>query len=125
MMALAAGWGMDLQTGPTGDIAVLTGRTEIQYRMIRRLLTNPGDYIWHAKYGAGLGGYVGRPFSSQLIESTILYHIQHETLIASAPPPKITTDNGLDASFSTASVTIQYHTRDMPDGNAAVIGFNI
>ena len=125
MMALASAWGMDLMIGPSGDIAVVPARTEIQYRIIRRLLTNQGDYIWHSGYGAGLGRYVGEPFSLQLIESTILYHIEQEPFILLTPSPKISAANDLNASFASASVTIQYHTRDMPEDAITVIGLKI
>ena len=125
MMALASGWGTDLLVGPGGDIAVVPARAEVQYRIIRRLLTNPGDYIWHSGYGAGLGGYVVQPFSPQLVESTILYHLEQEPFILLTPAPKISASDGLDVSFSSVSVTIQYHTRDMPESTAMVIGLKI
>ena len=45
---------------PTGDLAG-DGAALTQQRVLRRLLTNPGDYIWQLGYGAGLGQFVGRP----------------------------------------------------------------
>ena len=54
-------WGGDLGAGNTGDIALASGTILGQQRILRRLLTNPGDYIWHTEYGAGLAQFVGSP----------------------------------------------------------------
>ena len=50
-------WGSDLSIGPTGDFALVSGAILGQQRVLRRLLTNPGDYIWHPDYGAGLAEF--------------------------------------------------------------------
>ena len=71
MIALVCEWGGDLSVGPTGDIGVAPVQTEVQQRIIRRLLTNAGDYIWHINFGGGLGSYIGKPYSSALIEGTV------------------------------------------------------
>ena len=55
MDALFCPWGGDLSVGPGGDISVAPVEAEVEQRIIRRLLTNTGDYIWHISYGAGLG----------------------------------------------------------------------
>ena len=51
----------DLSLSPTGDLATITAPQLTQQRVLRRLLTNPGDYIWHPSYGAGLAAFVGQP----------------------------------------------------------------
>ena len=108
MIAVVCDWGGDISVGAGGDIAVAPVQIEIQQRLIRRLLTNPGEYIWHTEYGAGLGTFVGEPCSPGLIESTILNQLQHEALVAMNPSPTVQTDQSLTGSFSTTSVTIQY-----------------
>lgn len=125
MMALVCSWGSDLSIGPTGDIAVAPVPDEIQHRIIRRLLTNSGDYVWHPGYGAGLGAYVGRPFSPRPVESAVLYHIKYETLVRSSPMPKVVAGAVTDQSPSTAAITIQYSTDDMPVGTFATLGLRV
>jgi hypothetical protein len=122
MIALVCDWGSDLSVGPGGDIGVAPVQIEIQQRIIRRLLTTPGDYIWHTDYGAGLGSFVGEPCSPELIEGTILNQLQNEALVAVNPPPTIKTDQSLAGSFSTTSVTIQYQISGTPTQMSVVLG---
>lgn len=56
MPDLSHQWGSDLLIGPTGDLATASGTELGQQRVLRRLLTNASDYIWHLGYGAGLAG---------------------------------------------------------------------
>ena len=53
-------WGSDLATGSTGDISTISGQLLGQQRVLRRLLTNPGEYIWQLDYGAGLARFIGQ-----------------------------------------------------------------
>jgi hypothetical protein len=122
MIAVLSDWGGDLSAGPTGDIAVAPVQTEVQKRIIRRLLTNPGDYIWHLTYGAGLGAYVGAPLFPGFIESTILSQILLESLVASSPPPTVKIDQSLVAAMSAASVAVQYQIKGTSTGDSIVIG---
>ena len=39
-------FGADLSLSATGDLLCVTGDTLTQQRVLRRLLTNAGDYIW-------------------------------------------------------------------------------
>jgi len=39
-------WAGDLAVTATGDLAVVTGGPLGTERVLRRLLTNPADYIW-------------------------------------------------------------------------------
>ena len=59
MIAAASTWSGDLSLGPTGDLETNSLQEEVKQRVIRRLFTNPGDYIWHPGYGAGIGRAVG------------------------------------------------------------------
>ena len=52
-------FGNDLTLSATGDIAIVDGTQRGQERVLRRLLTNPGDYIWLLNYGAILRRMVG------------------------------------------------------------------
>ena len=58
MHDIAHQWGSDLLTSSVGDLASVSGPLLGQQRVLRRLLTNPGDYIWQLDYGAGLARFI-------------------------------------------------------------------
>jgi hypothetical protein len=63
--------GNDLLVDATGDIATSDGSQLGQERVLRRLFTNPGAYIWHLQYGAGLARFLGRPMAAARIRAVI------------------------------------------------------
>lgn len=91
MLDLFHRWGGDLTIDSTGGIAVCDSTTRTTQRVYRRLLTNPGDYIWNLQYGGGLASFVGLPADSHSIESIIRSQLQLEPSIASTPTPVVTT----------------------------------
>jgi hypothetical protein len=122
LIAIVCDWGGDLSVGPSGDIAVAPVQTEIQQRLVRRLLTSSGDYIWHTDYGAGLGKYVGETYVPNLIEGTILNQLQYEKLIAISPSPSVQINQSLAGDFSTISVTVQYQVTGTFTATSIVLG---
>jgi len=122
VITVSCDWGADLSVGPSGDISVTPVHANVQQRVVRRLLTNPGDYIWHTNYGAGLGGYVGNPYSPSYIESAILNQLQLETLVAATPTPTVQVNQSLTGAFSTTSVTIQFQIAGTSIDNSVVLG---
>jgi hypothetical protein len=122
MIAVTCEWGGDISVSPTGDISTVLIQNELQQRIIRRLLTNAGDYIWHLDYGAGLGCYVGEPYSPNNIEANILAQLQHETLIEANPPPTVAIDQGLAGLVASISVTIQYQIIGTQNMNSVSLG---
>ena len=84
-------WGTDLTVGSGGDLALATGSQIINQRICRRLLTNPGDYIWNLDYGGGLGQFVGLPANNADIEAVILNQLLLETAVPTTPTPQVTT----------------------------------
>ena len=72
----------------------MTGSEAGQQRVLRRLLTNPGDYIWQPDYGAGLGGYVGGPVSPATIAATIRSQMYKEASVSHDPEPVIDVKDG-------------------------------
>lgn len=121
MIAIVCLWGSDLSVGPTGDIGVVSIQADVQQRIIRRLLTNPYDYVWHTDYGGGVGRYVGEPYSGSFIEGTILSQLQFEALVAVSPPPRVQTNQSLTGPLSTTSVTIQYQIAGTPTANSIAL----
>lgn len=85
MPDLEMSWSGDLAVSPTGDLAVVTDPSLGTERVLRRLMTNPGDYIWHADYGAGLGQFVGRPINLAGVEALIRIHMALEPAVSATP----------------------------------------
>ena len=85
-------WGGDLQASSTGDLLLTDGSQESEQRVLRRLLTNAGDYIWHVNYGAGIGQFVGRPAVQDEIVASIQSQMLLEASVAPLPPPSVTVD---------------------------------
>ncbi len=82
-------WGNDLALSATGDLATADVPTVTQQRVLRRLLTNPGDNIWTLGYGAGLASYVGLPGATQAVQAAIHGQIFKEAAVAHTPEPII------------------------------------
>lgn len=113
-------FGADLAIGPTGDIATTAGTEATQQRVLRRLLTNPGDYIWQSLYGAGLGRFVGQPAATRRIQGVIRGQIFSEASVARSPEPVIdisTTPNGI--------VTAQIRYSDPVSDATQLLSFSV
>ncbi len=102
-------FGGDLSIGPTGDIGCALGATMVQQRLLRRLLTNPGDYVWNPDYGAGLGRFVGDPVDLARIQAVVRGQVLREAAVARRPEPEI--DVAADR-VGTVSVQIRYAEAD-------------
>jgi phage baseplate assembly protein W len=89
MPDLSHEFGADLLAGPTGDLAVAAGAGLGRQRVLRRLLTNPGDYIWQPEYGAGLGRFVGSPAAPERIRAVVRSQIFREPAVARSPEPVV------------------------------------
>jgi phage baseplate assembly protein W len=102
-------WGADIATGPTGDIAVASGSPLLgQQRLLRRLLTNPGDYIWQLEYGAGLARFIGQPVNVAQIRAVIRSQIFKEAGVARQPEPLIDVQVAPGGAAGTVYVHIRY-----------------
>ena len=64
-------FGSDLTLSATGDLLAADGLDGCTQRILRRLLTNPGDYLWQPDYGAGLPSYIGRPLDQAALTALI------------------------------------------------------
>lgn len=91
-------FGGDLSVSPNGDIATVSGTTTGQQRVLRRLLTNPTDYIWDLIYGGGLARMVGSPSRPIALRGLIRSQLGKEAAVAPIPEPVVTvasTPNGV------------------------------
>jgi phage baseplate assembly protein W len=113
-------WSGDLSLSPTGDIALASGTLLGQQRVIRRLLTNLGDYIWNLDYGAGLPTMIGQPAIQETIEAIIRAQIALEDVVAPTPEPVITVSVGTDG---TVYAHIQY--ADKQTGETQILQFPV
>lgn len=104
---------------PTGSILPSTATVEGEQRVLRRLLTNPGSYLWHLEYGAGLPQYVGQPVVLSAINSLIVSQMFLEDTVARDPLPTVRTTPIVDG----ISVNISY--ADNRVGRIVTLGFDI
>jgi phage baseplate assembly protein W len=113
-------FGSDLSVGPTGDLATVNGATLGQQRVLRRLLTNSGDYIWQLGYGAGLAQFVGQPADATRIRAVIRSQIFKETAVARTPEPVV---DVVSDGIGTVSVQVSYI--DAETDATQVLGFTL
>jgi hypothetical protein len=92
-------WGNDLAFSATGDLATADAPALTQQRVLRRLLTNPGDYIGELDYGAGLASFVGQPGAASAIGAAIRGQIFKEAAVAQTPQPIIELQPDLSGSI--------------------------
>ncbi len=100
-------WGGDLSLSPTAGLALVDGAALTQQRLVRRLLTNPGDDPWNVSYGAGLGRFVGSPVNVAALSALITEQALLEATVASVTSVAVTQDR-----LGTVSATIVYVDRD-------------
>ncbi|HBK05778.1 MAG TPA: phage tail protein [Acetobacteraceae bacterium] len=122
MLDIFHNWGEDLKVGNGGDLALSSGSDTINQRVLRRLLTNPGDYIWNLDYGGGLGKLVGQPVNSRQIEAVISTQILQEAAIPVSPAPRIVT-TVTDAAQGNVAVNITYS--DPGSSNPVTLNLNV
>jgi phage baseplate assembly protein W len=105
-------WGSDLIVSPTGDIGTASGGLLGQQRVLRRLLTNPGEYIWHLDYGAGLARFIGQPINTLQITAVIRSQIFKESVVARRPEPIIDVQTWSAGGNGVVYVHIRYVDAD-------------
>lgn len=96
--------GNDVGTSATGDLGTASADTRTQQRIVRRLVTNPGEYIFHPDYGAGLPQKIGQTLDIGAIRGLIRSQVLMEEGVAKSPEPVIT----VTAITNGVSVRIQY-----------------
>jgi phage baseplate assembly protein W len=98
-------WGGDFNLSPTAGLELISGAALTQQRLVRRLLTNPGDYLEDLTYGAGLGRYVGQPVNAAAIQGMISTQALLEESVLAVTSVTIATDNGLGLVSATIAYT--------------------
>ena len=113
-------FGADLSVGPTGDLATVSGPALGQQRVLLRLLTNAGDYIWQLGYGAGLAQFVGQPADATRIRAVIRSQIFKETAVARTPEPTVDV-----VSDGSGAVSVQLSYADAATSQTQLLGFTL
>jgi phage baseplate assembly protein W len=113
-------WGDDLSLNPTGDLGLASGSALGQQRVLRRLLTNQGEYIWQPTYGAGLAQFIGGPINALQIRAVIRSQIFKESSVARNPEPVIDV-------VSSGDGTVYVHVRyvDSASGQTQTLSFSV
>lgn len=120
MPDLDMSWSGDLSVTPTGDLATVDGPALGTERVLRRLMTNPGDYIWNADYGAGLAQYIGQPIDPAGIQALILSQMQLESAVAAVPEPIVAVQ-----SSPTGQLFTQIRYADATTSQSAALAINL
>src|SRR5580692_7342227 len=109
------GWGGDLVVADNGDIALaidtLANPIATQQRMLRLILTNPGDDLQYPWYGSGIRESIGAMITPALLsgfKARITQALATDPGIVSNPAPvvSVTTDN-IASVFIVVSVTLK------------------
>jgi hypothetical protein len=116
MSDLSHSSGSDLEVTVSGDLAAVSGSALGQQRVLRRLLTNAGDYIWQLAYGAGLPSMIGMPVDAAAIAGLVRSQIFLEGAVAQTPTPVI------DVQAESSVVSLQITYTDATDTTTQAVG---
>lgn len=112
-------YGGDLFASATGDLQTVTGDTRSQQRIIRRLCTNPGDYIFHPEYGGGLPKLIGSDASASEVKAVVQSQLKLEDSIVQLPAPIVT------ITPINAGMQIQIQYTDALTRKSVLLSFNV
>jgi phage baseplate assembly protein W len=112
-------WGGDIAVAADGDFSIADATTTGQQRVLRRLLTNPGEYLWHPDYGAGVRKLLGGPLDLARVRGAIRSQILLEAAVAKSPEPVITVQEIVGG----VSVFIQY--QDAATSEPSVLSLDV
>ena len=112
-------FGADATTGSTGDFSQVDGVDLGPQRILRRLLTNPNDYVFHPEYGAGLGAMIGKNLDMSSLVSLIRSQIFLENCVAKIPEPTI------DANQIQNGVSVDIIYTDATSGKQIALSFDV
>jgi hypothetical protein len=112
-------WQTDLAFDLTSDVLLANGSEAGRQRVLRRLLTNPGDYFAHPDYGAGLPAKVGTLTTPADIEAVVRSQMLQERAVAQDPPPTV----GVTTILNGLAVRIGYN--DAVTAEPVLLAFDI
>lgn len=105
-------FGDDVQFDVNGDLETVDGSLYTKQRIVKRLLTVPGSYLWQPDYGAGVGQYIGQnltPDLYQLLQGLIISQVLKESAVAQNPKPTVKITSINQQGVSGLQVDIMYY----------------
>lgn len=112
-------WGQDIRLSPTGDLGRVNRHPKSQERVIRRLMTNPGEYVFHPNYGGGLPQMVGQNIDLSKIRARIEGQMMLETSVVRDPPPQV------DVREIPGGVAVKVQYLSLPDKQPVSLSFDV
>ena len=112
-------WGGDLGLSGTGDLLRVNLVERSKERVLRRLLTNPGDYTSHPDYGAGLPQMVGLAVDPTKTAALITGQMLREASVVQSPAPTV------QVGLITNGIAVSIRYLVAPDRTPAVLSFNV
>ena len=104
-------YGNDLSLSITGDILLSTGTQLGQEKVLRDLLTNPGDDMNHLDRGAGVSSNIFEPVDLQRIQTVIMGQMRKETYVDQSQPITVVASILHDNTTVNAQITyVDYET---------------
>lgn len=99
-------YGQDLKLSATGGLSLAKGTEQGQQKVLRRLLSNPGDDMHALEYGAGLPAFVGSPASADRMRAVVLKQMRLEKYVDQSVGPVVSVEK--NAVTGVANILVQY-----------------
>jgi hypothetical protein len=112
-------WGGDIALSPTGDLGRVSGARRSEQRVLRRLMTVQGEYLWEPNYGGGLPARIGQTLSLPEIKTAISGQMRLEDAVSKAPPPVV----NVRAITGGVAAAVQYTS--LPDKQPVSLAFDL
>jgi phage baseplate assembly protein W len=116
-------FGTDLAPSNSGDLLPVGDIIRGQQRVLRRLLTNPGDYIFQPNYGAGLPQWIGRTADLAAMRALIAAQLLLEPSVALQPAPVVAVRPIADQAGGGFAVGIAY--TDAASSQPVTLSFDV
>jgi len=104
MTDLSHVFGNDFVFFEGAGVGVAQGVEETRQRVLRRLCTNPGDYVWQPDYGAGLPGMIGDPVQALRIHGVVAAQLALEPGVDQRQPVQVAV-TPREGGFVSCSIT--------------------
>jgi hypothetical protein len=112
-------FGADLAAAANGDLLAADAGLLTQQLVLRRLLTNEGEYFFALDYGAGLPQFIGNAGNIPGITAVIRRQLNFERGVTKIPEPRI------DVSPIPTGIFVHIVYNDAITGKPSVLSFNV
>lgn len=97
MSSIGHYYGGDLLLENDG-ISVVSGSEEVRQRLLRRLLTNSGDYLWQLDYGVGLQAMIGNVVVPAAMQAKIRAQVLKDKGVDPYQPVEVSVSSGINGA---------------------------